>query len=230
MKKLLIVEPVEYMCSALKEALEKEYEVYTCAEGHVALEQINKLRPDALIINFFLSYMDGLTVLKQAAYTPPVILAVTCLVNPYIQHAAGLVGVQYIMVMPCPVSAIVERFRKLAEAPEFTHITMDQQTLTSSVLQNLGLSCYMAGYDMLCMAVPMFIKDPHLSFSKELYPAIADLLGNTRTCQAIEHAIRSTIHTAWEDRDPDLWRAFFPKDDKPPTNKQFVAVIASKIK
>ena len=230
MRTLLIVEPVECICANLKETLEMDYEVYTCAEGHVALEQINRLRPDALIINFHLPYMDGLTVLKKAEYKPPVVLAITALSNPYICYAAMDAGAQYVMSMPYTTPALVQCFRKLAAAPSFTRTPLAHREMTAEVLDTLGLSCYMTGYNLLCFAVPMFIQDPQVSFSKELYPAIADMFGNPRTWQAVEHAIRSVIHGAWKERDPNVWREFFPKDDKPPTNKHFIAAVANKIK
>jgi hypothetical protein len=48
--------------------------------------------------------------------------------------------------------------------------------------------------------------------------------------RAVEFAIRKTILSAWENRDPEKWEVYFPGITKAPTNKQFVATLAQRIK
>ena len=48
--------------------------------------------------------------------------------------------------------------------------------------------------------------------------------------RAVEFAIRRAILWAWEHRDDALWETYFPGLTKAPTNKQFIAALALRIK
>lgn len=113
MKTILIAEASPTIRAALVNALSDRYEVHTCAEGSTALECLEQLRPDALIINLALPGLDGLTVLARTAYTLPVILALTDFVsNEVIQQTAEL-GVGYIFLIPCSTKAVVDRVEEM---------------------------------------------------------------------------------------------------------------------
>lgn len=113
MKIILIAETSPMITAALVDALSDRYEVHTCADGSAALECLEQLRPDALIINLVLPDINGLTVLARTAYTPPAILALTSFVsNEVIQQAAEL-GAGYIFLIPCSTKAVVDRLEEM---------------------------------------------------------------------------------------------------------------------
>ena len=228
MLKLLIADASEPYTDALEAVFENEFDLRICHDGETALETLLSFRPDALVINLRLPYKDGLTVLQQSAHRPRVILAVTPLVNPYVEHLAAELGVQYMMIMPTVESLrvrLIDMLNTIAEPQN------DLQNQTTMHLHALNFSTHLDGYHQLRVGIPMFFENPDICLSKELYPAIAAHFKypDPRT---VEHSIRNAIENAWRHRDPAVWAAYFPDStDKPrcPTNKKFFAAIAEKL-
>ena len=96
-------------------------------------------------------------------------------------------------------------------------------------LGELNVSMYLSGYRCLCIAIPVFAQDILQSMCNEVYPAVTKKLGS-RDWRTVEFAIRRAILVAWEQRNPEKWEAYFPGITKAPTNKQFIATLAQRIK
>ena len=96
-------------------------------------------------------------------------------------------------------------------------------------LRELNIPMHLSGYRCLCVAISVFMQDISQSMCNELYPTVAKELGYM-DWRAVEFAIRRTILSAWENRDPEKWEAYFPGITKAPTNKQFIATLAQRIK
>ena len=107
-----------------------------------------------------------------------------------------------------------------------TQSTLEQ---TRQMLRDLRIPVYRNGYRHLCMAIPMYAQDDRLWFSKDLYPALAKYFGYA-SWKAVERTIRFTITSAWEYRDPAVWEAYFPHCQEAPSNKQFIATLADRLK
>ena len=175
----------------------------------------------AVILNFYLPYKDGLTVLQESVYRPRVILAVTTYLSDYIQQRAADLGVQYIVRSPT-VSSIGVRLMDMLAA---TGPKADPESQMAVKLRILNFRTHLDGYRQLCVGVPIFAKDPGMRLSKELYPAIAVRmeLPDPRT---VEHSIRKSIADAFAYRDPTVWEQYFPDRNSPPTNKAFISRLA----
>ena len=96
-------------------------------------------------------------------------------------------------------------------------------------LRQLNTPVYLSGYRCLCVAIPVFVQDISQSMCNELYPAVAKELGYM-DWRAVEFAIRRAIMSAWEHRDQRIWEEYFPGATRTPTNKQFIATLAQRIK
>lgn len=96
-------------------------------------------------------------------------------------------------------------------------------------LRQLSTPVHLSGYRCLCVAISVFMQDISQSMCNELYPTVAKELGYM-DWRAVEFAIRRTILSAWRHRDPEKWEAYFPGITKAPTNKQFIATLAQRIK
>jgi two-component system cell cycle response regulator DivK len=59
MKKILIVEDVEYNRDLLVQLLEEEYEVVTAADGAAGIDAAARHRPDAILMDLSLPGIDG---------------------------------------------------------------------------------------------------------------------------------------------------------------------------
>ena len=225
---LLIAESSEYFRSALADAFSDDFQVHTCADGHEALEKLHRLHPDGLILNLSLSYLDGLSVLQQAPWLPPAVMVLSGTRSAYILRSLENLGVSFLMPIPCTVCAVRTRFLELMEQDPQELAVQRLQAQAAGHLDLLGFSSHLAGYRMLCLAIALYHHDPLQALSKEIYPAIAQLLGNTHEIAAIEHNIRHAIEIAWRHRDSALWKDYFSKS-KAPSNKQLISTIADKL-
>lgn len=99
---------------------------------------------------------------------------------------------------------------------------------TKQILQELIFPLYKSGYRRLCVALPYFMQDPEQSFTKELYPHIAEETGTT-AC-SVEASIRRVIQAAWDHGDRAAWQKYFPGIRKAPTNQVFIGTIAEYLK
>jgi two-component system response regulator (stage 0 sporulation protein A) len=104
----------------------------------------------------------------------------------------------------------------------------------SNLFLTLGIPAHIKGYQFLREVIKQVIEKPALigGITKELYPAIARHFGTTAS--KVERAIRHAIEVAWSrGRVETLNTAFgcrvaFP--DEKPTNGEFIALIADKLK
>ena len=228
MQKLLIADSSDIFTSALESALREQFQVITCADGNSALELLQSHKPDILILNLMLPYKDGLTVLQETRYHPPVIMAITTHVSAYVEHAIMALGVDYTMIAPS-VEAVVLRLRDLLRQYAAPTDSMDLEGWAIHHLHLLNIPTHLDGYRQLCLALPMFARNPQQRITKELYPAVARLCG----CQdgrSVEHSIRKAIHAAWKHRDNAVWRKYFAFGPQGtigcPTNKEFLCILA----
>ena len=113
MKRVLIVDGDEVRRVYLERELNKIYEVHLCARGDLPVQMIETLRPDALIINLALPYLDGMTVLRQLKHRPPAILALTNLISNRIIADAAALGVRDMLIYPCSIKTIAAHLEDL---------------------------------------------------------------------------------------------------------------------
>lgn len=114
MAKLLIAVRSEDLSAALTEVL-TEHEICVCHTGVDAQAALETLRPDVLIVQLSLPWVSGLTVLQEAVHKPPVILALTSLLENGVLQAAAKAGVQDMLLLPCSVQNIVRHLDALLQ-------------------------------------------------------------------------------------------------------------------
>jgi DNA-binding response OmpR family regulator len=72
MVKILVVDDEMEACNALKEFLEvKGYEVYTAQDGKTALDQVQELRPQLVLLDMIMPGMHGIEVLQEVKKIDP---------------------------------------------------------------------------------------------------------------------------------------------------------------
>ena len=113
--------------------------------------------------------------------------------------------------------------------PSPAEVTLTPVEQTAQMLHTLRFPAHRLGYQQLCLAIPHYRENPLQSITKELYPWIAMQFDHI-TPQAVEHTIRDVIHYAWRHCDPEVWAVYFPGSGRPPTNKQFIATLAERLK
>lgn len=223
MQKLLIVECSEEYLSILSDRLSGDFQLETCLDGDTALQLLQIFQPDILILNMSLPFKDGLTVLQESPYQPPLILAVSAFNNPYLERRAQALGVAHILIAPSPLTVckqLVALIQAAANQPE------DPQAQVVRHLHILNFTAHRDGYYHLCAGIPLFKADPYMSLSKDLYPAVSQ----GKSMVSVERAIRRSIDTAWSRRDPVVWARYFPGITQCPSNKEFISRLAELLK
>ncbi len=223
MKTILIAEMDDTLAGALAERLCEEYSVHTCSRGDTAVELLDTLEPDILILDLMLPYLDGLGVLQKARHKPGHILALTRASSDYILQACEAAGIGYVFMLPCAVTVVAERVKEMVN---FTQA--NPEDLTCQHLDRLGLNDLRRGYRQLAIGVPIFQKNRAQTLHKELYPAIAKACG-CENPEQVESAIRAVIRSAWKERDFAVWDVYFPGESKAPSNRKFLNVISKKL-
>lgn len=231
MQKLLIVDATEEFRSALADAAKGIYIVRTCGDGEEALELAATFAPDILVLDLTVSGMDGLSLAQILSQGPvkPVILATTRFTSPYVLDAAGRTGIDYMMVKPCNIRAVLARLEDLVSCREpKVRARPDPKVSVSNLLLALGIHTNNKGYIYLREAIPLYAKDPQQSVTKELYPLVGKLCGGS--VEQVERAMRTAIQRAWNQRDEQIWKMYFVTlaDGfvKRPSNSEFISRLA----
>ena len=228
MQKRLIADSSSVFTAALEDALQDQFHILTCADGHMLTQLLPEYRPDVLILNLLLPYTDGLTALQASSYQPPLILAIAMHMSAYVEHSVTGLGVDYTMIAPS-VESVVLRLRDLQKRYALPQDTTDIHAKTLHHLHLLNIPTHLDGYRQLSLALPLFAANPQQLLTKELYPAVARLC-SCKDSRSVEHSIRKAIHAAWLHRDNAIWRKYFligPGGTATcPTNKEFICRLA----
>ena len=110
----------------------------------------------------------------------------------------------------------------------------DLNMLVTQMIHEIGVPAHIKGYLYLRTAILMAVKNMDIlnAVTKQLYPDIAKEHGTTDT--RVERAIRHAIEVAWErgniDMIHDLFGYTIQADKGKPTNSEFIALMADRIR
>ena len=241
---VIIADNSEEFCNSLASALmsQKGFQVLGSAnDGEQAINMVRERKPQVLVLDLMLAKKDGLAVLKAIAGMEhkPVTLATSRFVTDYVASAAANLGVRYLMVKPCDMSALVERLeeirggsaqqRNLSQRPNATSI----ESMVTSIIHEIGVPAHIKGYQYLREAIIIAVNDMDVinAITKVLYPQVAKTFQTTPS--RVERAIRHAIEVAWDRGDLDTLQRFFgytvSNTKGKPTNSEFIALIADKL-
>ena len=231
MLKVLIADAAEDFRVALTDALKSKYIVKSCDNGDAALELAGSFCPDLLILDLMISGVDGLSLVQMIAQFrgKPLILATTRFQSPYVLEAATRVGIDYMVVKPCSIRALVDRVEDLAGSRDpGAKPQSDPRVAVANLLLAMNFIASNKGYTYLREAIPLYAKDPQQAMTKELYPEVGKI--HRVSGAQVEKAIRSAINSAWKMRDDQVWRMYFPPGPDGrvarPTNSVFITRLA----
>ena len=110
----------------------------------------------------------------------------------------------------------------------------DLNLLVTQMIHEIGVPAHIKGYLYLRTAILMAVENMDVlnAVTKQLYPDIAHEHGTTDT--RVERAIRHAIEIAWErgniDMIHDLFGYTIQADKGKPTNSEFIALMADRIR
>ena len=241
---VFIADSAEDFCSGLTAALQRTdgFRVLgTAGDGEQAIRMIGEKQPDILVLDLMLAKKDGISVLKAIASMEhkPITLATSAFLTEYVSTAAANLGVRYLMLKPCDMTALVERLEEIRGGESLRYPVQRRtdkvsiETLVTNIIHEIGVPAHIKGYQYLREAIIIAVNDMDVinAITKVLYPEVAKNFGTTPS--RVERAIRHAIEVAWDRGDLDTLQRFFgytvSNTKGKPTNSEFIALIADKL-
>lgn len=254
-----IAEDNHQMLSLLNDMVERErgfHVVGKASNGEDAVSMILETKPDLVLMDVIMPKMDGISVMEKVKQekpeeTLPPFIMITAAGSDTVAADAFQRGASYYIMKPFDQAVVMDKIRrvvrgkaKLSEKEEMK--TVDpyvnreeymEQNLENDVtrmLHEIGIPAHIKGYQYLRDAIAMSVRedDTLISVTKVLYPAIAKR--HNTTASRVERAIRHAIEVAWErgrlDAIYDLFGYTVSTGKGKPTNSEFIALIADKIR
>ena len=220
--------------------------VGTAEDGVETMGMIEETKPDVLLLDLIMPKLDGLGVLEKLhkgsgiGKVPEVIV-----ISSSAQTAMSL-GALYYILKPFDKDTILSQVKKLKPGIRFRKLTQGNESVAgqrarynletdvTNIIHEIGVPAHIKGYQYLRDAIMMSVDDSEMlnSITKILYPSIAKQHGTTPS--RVERAIRHAIEVAWSrgkvDTIDELFGYTVHNGKGKPTNSEFVALIADKIR
>ncbi len=222
--------------------------------GEDACRLIKEKEPDIMLLDIIMPKLDGLSVMEKIGHDAnlqkkPEFVVVSAIGQERITEDAFLLGASYYIMKPFDHEMLLNRIQSLkgdrqkrkAEirkvAPYETktaYIERNLETDVTNMIHEIGVPAHIKGYQYLRDAIMMAVEDMNMlnSITKILYPTIAK--NHQTTPSRVERAIRHAIEVAWSrgkmDTIDELFGYTVSVGKGKPTNSEFIALIADKIR
>lgn len=234
-------------------------DIICCTEdGNEVYDQVLEMRPDVLLMDVFITNVDGLEVLEQLRENEEltdlrIIFLSTVGSNRIINMAFNL-GADYYMMKPCNPKVLAKRIEQIADLtkvgePEvreeseqsalstehvFAYETHTLENDVTEIIREIGIPAHIKGYQYIREGIMMAVNDMNMLnyITKLLYPSIAKKYKTTSS--SVERAIRHAIEVAWGRGKIEVIEEMFgytvSAGKGKPTNSEFIALIADKLR
>ena len=222
--------------------------------GEDALNRITRTHPDVVIIDIWMSKLDGLSVVRSAKALsygndkPPVVIMTSPISNQNIFVQALQAGAELCLIKPINQSNLIEYVDSMlknraakqngtaptAQVSDKSDQTPDIEAQVTRIIHQIGVPAHIKGYQYLRTAILLTVKDSDIinSVTKVLYPSVAKKYQTTTS--RVERAIRHAIEVAWDRGDVDTLNSYFgytiQNNRGKPTNSEFIAMIADNLR
>lgn len=254
-----IAEDNSQMLSLLNDMVERErgfHVVGKANNGEDAFSMILETKPDLVLMDVIMPKMDGISVMerirreKPDEKLPPFIM-ITAAGSDQVAADAFQRGASYYIMKPFDPVVVMDKIRRVVRGtaklsakdemktvdPYVNREEYMEQNLENDVtrmLHEIGIPAHIKGYQYLrdAIAISVHEDDTLISVTKVLYPTIAKQ--HNTTASRVERAIRHAIEVAWErgrlEAIYDLFGYTVSTGKGKPTNSEFIALIADKIR
>lgn len=252
-----IVDDNSRMVALLEEILkeDKDIDVVGTAENGIdACSMIKAKEPDIVLLDLILPKLDGLGVMEKLKSDSeisklPSFIVVSAIGQERVTESAFDMGASYYIIKPFDNNTILARIKQIkgeSAAVRNDHVQAfsnmresirperNLETDVTSIIHEIGVPAHIKGYQYLRDAIMMSVNDNEMlsSITKQLYPSIAKQ--HKTTPSRVERAIRHAIEVAWSrgkmDTIDELFGYTVNNGKGKPTNSEFVALIADKIR
>ena len=237
----------------MKDTLEKAsgFSVLGIArDGAEGVEMARRLKPDIVLMDIVMPKKDGISALCEIKAFPlpnrPQVVMLSAAMQDATMRMCTASGADYCMMKPIDPDALPARLRAIsrpetavptplaAPAPDPNALRRTIERSVTDTIHSVGIPANIKGYQYLRDAIIMSISDEALigAITKQLYPKVA---GRHNTSPSrVERAIRHAIEVAcMRGNDEVLYKLFgytVNNNKGKPTNSEFIALIADKLR
>lgn len=247
----------EKMVEVLGRIIEEDKDLELVGKAHNGEELCNLIQekePDVVVLDIIMPKMDGLAVMEYFSHKAeikkmPSFIVVSAVGKEGITEDAFSLGADYYVLKPFDNKMLLNRIkhvRRIGEkkireisrqpikAQEHNMTVGNLETDVTDIIHEIGVPAHIKGYQYLRDAIILSVNDMEMlnSITKILYPTIAKKYQTTSS--RVERAIRHAIEVAWSRGKMDTIDALFgytvSTGKGKPTNSEFIALIADKIR
>ncbi|NLY73775.1 MAG: sporulation transcription factor Spo0A [Firmicutes bacterium] len=256
--KIVIADNNRELCATLADLIElhDDMELIGAAyDGIEALQMVEEKKPNVLILDITMPYLDGIGVMEKLAEfeNPPIVIILTAFEQEAMIQRLIAMGASYYMVKPFDAATLIERIKQFAggrqtsplkaikatEEPGIYNSNRREKSSNqlelevSKLFHEMGIPAHFRGYAYLRDAIIMAAREVEVlgNITKNLYPRIAEKYRSSPS--GVESAIRHTIEIGWERGNSEFIREFFGAENgknRFPTTASFIAKVADKLR
>ncbi|MBE6645376.1 MAG: sporulation transcription factor Spo0A [Ruminococcaceae bacterium] len=211
-------------------------------DGNSALDMICKNGYDVVIVDLWLSKLDGIGIIRAASKieNKPSLILMSPINKQSILLEASESGADLCIPKPFDFSGLVYHMEAILKAKNKTSTeknigaVADMEAQVTKIIHQIGIPAHIKGYQYLRSAILMTIDDTEIinSVTKILYPSVAKKYQTTTS--RVERAIRHAIEVAWDRGDVETLNSYFgytiQNSRGKPTNSEFIAMIADNLR
>ena len=220
--------------------------------GEEMYQIIKNKEPDVVLLDLIMPKMDGLSVMERVnedknLKKSPNFIIITAVGQERITEDAFKKGASYYIMKPFHNETVLNRIKQIQsevqnrkkETAKFMEYSANTKEISlenrvTDMIHEIGIPAHIKGYHYLRDAILMAIEDMDVlnAITKILYPTVAKK--HQTTSSRVERAIRHAIELSWNRGKLETLEALFGytvKTDKgKPTNSEFIAIIADKLR
>ena len=253
-----IADDNEKMVEVLSKIIDQDEELKLVGKAHNGEEICNIIKekqPDVVVLDIIMPKVDGLSVMERFSHDEnlkkvPSFIVVSAVGQERITEDAFDLGADYFMLKPFDNQVLLNRIKNLRRRSDRrirenvrpsvvreesgAYGTRNLETDVTNIIHEIGVPAHIKGYQYLRDAIILAVNDIEMlnSITKVLYPTIAKKPQTTPS--RVERAIRHAIEVAWSRGKMDTIYSLFGytinSGKGKPTNSEFVALIADKIR
>ena len=242
--RILIADDNKDFCDCLSNYISKQDDMEIVSIAHDGNEAVTKIitdNPDVALIDGIMPKLDGIGVMEklyaQGKTESTMCIMLTAITGEAITQRAFSLGVKYYIAKPFDMEMLVARIRQLKE-PVVKKGSLDTgicfarqkdvnlEARVTNILHEIGVPAHIRGYHYMREAIILSIADMDVLnyITKEC---------NT-TPSRVERAIRHAIEVAWNRGQVEVLDSLFgytiSNSKGKPTNSEFIALIADKLR
>ena len=256
MVKIAIADDNEKMLNIMGKVLAEQNDFEVVGMATNGLEIINIIKdkqPDIVLLDIIMPQIDGLTVMEKVKTDKdvtkgPTFIVISAVGRESVTEDAFNMGATYYIMKPFDNQMLINRIRyvksnkKLLDNKRAALVTDNSEAVSdrsleadiTEIIHDIGIPAHIKGYQYLRDSIMLSVKDNDVinSITKILYPTIAKKYQTTSS--RVERAIRHAIEVAWNRGNTDTLNGLFgytiSNGKGKPTNSEFIALIADKIR